>query len=178
MKLAWHCNNKVILKRHWTNSIAPLQSAVKLSTKIEQIRSPISTLANPLIVEGTFFSSPERTRSTCWRCKRPREIRRYTRISWGPMRTVSNFSLALIYGSLGDAYGALQNDKDEQASFLKSRDLLEELTAAHPDNPEFKRYLGWAYQALGSYYADQNQVGPSSSAISGLLVRARPTCEV
>jgi tetratricopeptide (TPR) repeat protein len=68
-----------------------------------------------------------------------------------------NFSLALIYGSLGDAYGALQNDKDEQASFLKSRDLLEELTAAHPDNPEFKRYLGWAYQALGSYYADQNQ---------------------
>jgi tetratricopeptide (TPR) repeat protein len=68
-----------------------------------------------------------------------------------------NFSLSLIYGSLADAYGALHNGQEKQASLLKSRDLLKELTAAHPGNPEFKRYLGWAYQALGSYYADQNQ---------------------
>jgi tetratricopeptide (TPR) repeat protein len=71
--------------------------------------------------------------------------------------TELNLNLSLIYGSLGDVYDKLKNDPEELKSLHTSLDLLKNLVAVRPENPEFKRYLGWAHQALGSYYADQGK---------------------
>jgi tetratricopeptide (TPR) repeat protein len=64
-------------------------------------------------------------------------------------------NLSLIYGSLADVYVKTSNHAEALESLRASLDLLKELVAMHPENPEFKRFLGWAHQALGNYYADE-----------------------
>jgi hypothetical protein len=68
-----------------------------------------------------------------------------------------DLTMSLIYGSLGEAYQALGNVPKWQESLVQSLNLLENLVAAHPDNSEFARYLGWAHQSLGDFYLDEKK---------------------
>jgi tetratricopeptide (TPR) repeat protein/energy-coupling factor transporter ATP-binding protein EcfA2 len=66
-----------------------------------------------------------------------------------------DLNLSLIYGSLADVYITTSDRAEALNSLRASLALLERLVGEHPENPEFKRYLGWAHQALGTYYGDE-----------------------